>query len=129
MARDHGGRNMGFQDYSHSSSNGRAYGNNMGGPNNAPMQQGSAPMGANNGDWNQRDYIQSQDLFSTDSPQAMQQGSQRMDFRDDMSDPFRAPGGLGHTRSPQHANGGNRRITQEDDALMDDILGELDEDF
>merc|ERR1712166_1637776 len=75
--------------------------------------------------WNQQDYIQSDDIFSTHSPQAYQNNS-RMEFREEVSnDPFRAPGGLGHDDS--HNLNGKKHITTEDDALMDDILGELDE--
>lgn len=78
--------------------------------------------------WKQQDYIQSDDIFSSDAPQAYQ-NNQRMDFRDDAAaDPFRAPGGLGHDdRARQLKSAGNKHITNEDDALMDDILGELDD--
>jgi len=72
----------------------------------------------------QGDYIQSDDIFSTQSPQAMQNSSS-MNFRDDSlsNDPFRSPGGMGH--NPAQVE--KKLITHEDDALMDDILGELDE--
>lgn len=80
-----------------------------------------------NSQWNQQDYIQSDDIFSTDAPQAYQ-GNARFDFRD-AADPFRAPGGLGHDETARSMNqhNVNKHITNEDDALMDDILGELDE--
>lgn len=78
------------------------------------------PTGGNsaNKQWNQRDYIQSEDVFTTNSPQALQQNAPRLEFRDD---PWRAPGGLGHDDS------GNRRITREDDDLMDEIISELED--
>lgn len=70
------------------------------------------------------DYIQSEDIFSSSSPQAMQ-GTSNMNFRDDpASDPFRAAGGLGHVPSDPMKS---KLITDQDDALMDDILGELDD--
>jgi len=91
-----------------------------GGNSNPPMYNNSGGSGEQ---WNRRDYIQSDDIFTTESPQAYQQQPQRVDFRDDPAeDPFRAPGGLGHGGGPQGA------INNEDDALMDEIINEL-EDF
>jgi len=142
--------NQGPNDWATINSNnnsGGGYGNNRpaggystgnGNPNawdGAPNNEGLQPK-AQTG-WNQpqqqqqqqqqRDYIQSDDIFSTESPQAYQNNNQqRMDFRDDASnDPFRAPGGLGHQDSRNF--GGSKHINNEDDALMDDILGELDD--
>lgn len=97
--------------------------NNAGSSHNGSHGEGGAynrEVGKQGEQWNQRDYIQSDDIFSTESPQAMQ-GSSRMQF-DDAADPFRAPGGMGHVPDAR-----NKVITNEDDALMDDILGELDE--
>lgn len=97
-----------------------------------PQQYGTGGGGYGNGNaggdrWGssgQGDYIQSDDIFSTQSPQAMQNSSS-MNFRDDSlsNDPFRSPGGMGH--NPAQVE--KKLITHEDDALMDDILGELDE--
>lgn len=123
-------------------------GGSFGGTGGQPSGPGYNPSGGYNGgrgydagdgrdphrgtQWNQRDYIQSDDVFSTDSPQAMYTNTSnpRMEFHDDtMNDPFRAPGGLGHAdkaRSP-YGQSANKHITNEDDALMDDILGELDD--
>lgn len=68
------------------------------------------------------DYIQSDDIFSSTSPQAMQ-GTSTMNFRDDpVNDPFRSVGGLGHV--PADSTRSNV-ITLQDDALMNDILDEL----
>jgi len=118
-----GNSGYGNQQSGYSNANNQnGYGNNGGYSNTA-----TAPSNAGSGgDWNQRDYIQSDDIYSNNSPQAMQQGSQRMEFRDDpLADPFRAPGGLGH--SDYAATGGNKRITREDDALMDEIINELED--
>lgn len=73
---------------------------------------------------NSHNYIQSDDIFSSQSPQAMN-SSARVDFHDDpLNDPFRAPGGMGHVQTDASRS---KVITNEDDALMDDILGELDD--
>lgn len=94
------------------------------------VSHGNAGGGDRWGSSGQGDYIQSEDIFSSQSPQAMQNSSS-MNFRDDPltndfmnSDPFRSPGGMGHNPTQQPRE---KLITHEDDALMDDILGELDE--
>jgi len=86
--------------------------------------------------WNKGDYIQSQDIFTTDSRQAMEP-QQRMDIMDphhdimgvssSHDDPFRSPGGMGHQPTHGHGGGHHKVVDDDDDALMDDILGELDE--
>lgn len=80
-------------------------------------------MGGSNARYN-GDYIQSEDIYTTDAPQVTK--VDLMDPHNDImsasQDPFRSPGGMGHQQSSQapHTNAA-------DDALMDDILGELDD--
>lgn len=69
------------------------------------------------------DYIPSQDIFTTDSPQALMQNS-----RVDIADPHHDI--MGARQDPFGATGHQpeaRTVNAEDDALMDDILGELDD--
>lgn len=113
-------------DWSSPGSNGNS-GYHGGGNSNPPMYNNNNPGSSEQ--WNRRDYIQSEDIFTTESrPQSFtQQQPQRVEFRDDPAeDPFRAPGGLGHNNT--NNVGGTGAINNEDDALMDEIINEL-EDF
>lgn len=120
-----GGNGGGYQNRDGGEMGGNGYGN-MSHNSNAGGDRWGQASGQ------QGDYIQSEDIFSSQSPQAMQNSSS-MHFRDDPSgdpfansghsDPFRSPGGMGHNPAQPE----RKLITHEDDALMDDILGELDE--
>lgn len=110
-----------------SNGNGGYHGGSSMGNSNPPMYNNNNPGSSEQ--WNRRDYIQSEDIFTTEArPQSFQQQQpQRVEFRDDPAeDPFRAPGGLGHQNNNNNVNG-TGAINNEDDALMDAIISELDD--